>query len=156
MSAIIGSIVGFLGSAVTPIAEHFTKKQDYKFQLQKMDKQAELIAKGYTHEMRMFEQQAYDNEHERLIEHDIQISKHTGFIGALQRSVRPVITYSFFLLFALVEISILYKAISMDMPLTEAIVIVWDEDTKAVWAAIISFWFGNRAMEKAKNRLKPQ
>ena len=27
---------------------------------------------------------------------------------------------------------------------------LWDEDTKAIFAAIISFWFGSRAIDKAK------
>ena len=35
---------------------------------------------------------------------------------------------------------------------SEAIQLLWDEDTKAIFAAIISFWFGSRAVEKARKR----
>jgi hypothetical protein len=119
-----------------------------------MEKKAELIKNGYTHEMQMFEQQANDKEHERLIEHDISINRGTGFMSALQKSVRPVITYSFFILFAIVEINLLQKALSMNVPFDKALTLVWDEDTQAIFAAVISFWFGNRAFEKARIRIK--
>lgn len=152
MSALLGSLLGFGGSIVPAITDYFSKKQDQKFELQKMEKQAELIKRGYTHEMQMFEQQANDKEHERLIQHDISINQGTGFISALQKSVRPVITYSFFILFATVEITLLQKAMALNLPFNEALSAVWDEDTKAIFAAIISFWFGNRAIEKARIR----
>ena len=155
MSALLGSLLGFGGSIIPEITGYFSKKQDQKFELQKMEKKAELIKNGYTHEMQMFEQQANDKEHERLIEHDISINKGTGFMSALQKSVRPVITYSYFALFAIVEVTLLKHAISMnDIPFNEAVTLVWDEDTQAIFAAIISFWFGNRAIEKARSRVK--
>jgi hypothetical protein len=103
--------------------------------------------------MQMFEQQASDKEHARLIEHDISINQGTGFISGLQRSVRPVITYSFFILFATVEITLLQKAMAMDIPFNEALAIIWDDDTQAIWAAVVSFWFGSRAIEKSRNRV---
>jgi hypothetical protein len=154
MSALLGSLLGFGGSIVPAITDYFGKKQDQKFELQKMEKQAELIKNGYTHEMQMFDQQANDKEHQRLIDHDISINKGTGFMSALQKSVRPVITYSYFALFAMVEITLLKHAISADVPFNEAVTLVWDEDTQAIFAAIISFWFGNRAIEKARLRIK--
>lgn len=153
MSALLGSLLGFSGSIIPTITDYFSKKQDQKFELAKMEKKAELIKNGYTHEMAMFEQQANDKEHERLIEHDISINKGTGFISGLQKSVRPVITYSFFILFATVEITLLQKAMALNVPFNEALTVVWDDDTEAIFAAIMSFWFGNRAMEKSRNRI---
>jgi hypothetical protein len=153
MSALLGSLLGFGGSIIPTITDYFSKKQDQKFELAKMEKKAELIKNGYTHEMQMFEQQANDKEHERLIEHDISINRGTGFISDLQKSVRPVITYSFFILFATVEFSLLQKAMAMNVPFNEALTVVWDDDTQSIFAAIMSFWFGNRAMEKARNRI---
>ena len=150
MSALLGSLLGFSGSVIPAITDYFTRKQDQKFELAKMEKKAELISNGYTHEMAMFEQQASDKEHERLIEHDISINRGSGFISGLQKSVRPIITYSFFILFATVEISLLQKAMSLNVPFDEALALVWDEDTQGIFAAVMSFWFGNRAFEKAR------
>ena len=103
LSGILGSLLGFGGSVVPAITDHFKTKSEQKFELQKMEKMAELRKAGFDHEMRMFEQQASDKEHERLIQHDISINQGTGFIAGLQKSVRPVITYCFFGLFAAIE-----------------------------------------------------
>ena len=68
LSGIVGSLLGFGGSVVPAVTEYFGKKQDNAFELKKMEKKAQLIKAGYTHEMQMFEQQASDKEHARLIE----------------------------------------------------------------------------------------
>jgi len=117
LSGLLGSLVGFGGSVVPAITDYFGKKQDQKFELAKMEKRAELMQAGYTQELEMFERQASDKEHERLIQHDISINQGTGIIAGLQKSVRPVITYSFFALFATVEVTLLMEAIKMEMPL---------------------------------------
>ena len=36
------------------------------------------------------------------------------------------------------------------MDLTAGMLAVWDEETQAIFSAIIAFWFGNRAMSKAR------
>jgi hypothetical protein len=37
---------------------------------------------------------------------------------------------------------------------TTALDVTWDGETQALFAAIMSFWFGNRAMSKARAVLK--
>ena len=126
-----------------------TKKMN---EIEKMKVMAELKASGYDHEMKMYEQQGADKEHDRLIQHDISINKGTGIIAGLQKSVRPVITYAFFGLFATIEITLLMQALEKGTDFAQAIQLLWDEDTKAIFAAIISFWFGSRAIEKARRK----
>ena len=43
-------------------------------------------------------------------------------------------------------------AIEKGTEFSEAIKLLWDDETKAIFAAIISFWFGSRAIEKARQR----
>ena len=150
LSGILGSLLGFGGSVVPAITDHFKTKSEQKFELQKMEKMAELRKAGFDHEMRMFEQQASDKEHERLIQHDISINQGTGFIAGLQKSVRPVITYCFFGLFAAIEVTLLMQALEEGKSVAESLNILWDDDTKAIFAAIISFWFGSRAIDKTR------
>lgn len=152
LSGLLGSILGFGGSVVPAITDHFKTKANNKFELQKMEKMAELRAAGFDHEMKMFETQAADNEHARLIEHDISINQGTGFIAGLQKSVRPIITYCFFGLFAVIEVTLLMEALEKGTDFSEAINILWDDDTKAIFAAIISFWFGSRAIDKSRRK----
>ena len=152
MLSILGSLLGFAGSAAPAVMDHFKSKQNNKLELDKMRLHAELRKEGYDYDMKMFDKQAADNEHQRLIEHDISINKSTGIIAGLQKSVRPVITYCFFGLFAAIEVSLLMDALEKGADLTEALNVLWDDDTKAIFAAIISFWFGSRAIDKSRSK----
>lgn len=152
MLSLLGSLLGFAGSAVPAITDHFASKEDRKHELDKMRMHAELRKEGYDFDLKIHDAMGADNEHQRLIDHDISINKGTGFISGLQKSVRPVITYAFFGLFATIEITLLMDAIDKGTEFNEAIQLLWDEDTKAIFAAIISFWFGSRAIEKARRK----
>jgi hypothetical protein len=61
-----------------------------------------------------------------------------------------VITYAFFLLFATIEITLLMEALKAGTNFSEAINVLWDDETKGIFAAILSFWFGSRAIDKAR------
>jgi hypothetical protein len=150
LSGLLGSVLGFGGSVVPAITDHFKTKANNKFELQKMEKMAELRAAGFDHEMKMFETQAADKEHDRLIQHDISINQGTGFIAGLQKSVRPIITYCFFGLFCAIEITLLREALNSGTSIADSLGLLWDGDTKAIFAAIISFWFGSRAIDKSR------
>jgi len=150
LSGLLGSVLGFGGSVVPAITDHFKTKANNKFELQKMEKMAELRAAGFDHEMKMFETQAADKEHDRLIQHDISINQGSGIIAGLQKSVRPVITYCFFGLFCAIEITLLREALNSGTSIADSLGLLWDGDTKAIFAAIISFWFGSRAIDKSR------
>ena len=150
LSGLLGSVLGFGGSVVPAITDHFKTKSNNKFELQKMEKMAELRAKGYDHEIKMYEQMGADKEHDRLIQHDISINQGTGIIAGLQKSVRPVITYCFFGLFCAIEITLLREALNSGTSIADSLGLLWDGDTKAIFAAIISFWFGSRAIDKSR------
>jgi hypothetical protein len=65
--------------------------------------------------------------------------------------VRPVLTYAFFFLFATIKGVTLYAMVSTSgMDLTAGLLTIWDGETQAIFSAIIAFWFGNRAMSKAR------
>lgn len=152
MLSLLGSLLGFAGSAVPAITDHFAAKEDRKLELDKMRLMAELKKEGLEFDLKMYNTMGADKEHERLIQHDIAINQGSGIISSLQKSVRPVITYAFFGLFCVIEITLLMDAIEKGTDFSEAIGLLWDEDTKAIFAAIISFWFGSRAIEKARRK----
>ena len=152
MLSLLGSLLGFAGSAVPAVTDIFKDKADRKHEIEKMKTMAELKAQGYDMHMKFYEVMGADKEHERLIAHDTAIMQSTGWTSVLQKSVRPVITYAFFGLFATIEITLLMNALEMGTPFDQAIQLLWDEETKAIFAAIISFWFGSRAVEKARRK----
>ena len=112
---------------------------------------AELQKAGFTQDQVMYSMTARDDEHARLINHDIEISKGTGFVSAIQKLVRPLITYAFFGLFAAVEISILVKVMESGAEFSDAIQYLWDDETQVMFATVMTFWFGNRVFEKLKD-----
>lgn len=150
ISGLIGSLLGFGSSVVPAITDHFKSKRNQEFELQKMEKMAELQKAGYDHEIKRYQEMGLHEEQKALLEHDTTISRGTGFISGLQKSVRPVITYCFFFLFAAIEFMLLKEALNSGMDLSSALNVIWDDDTKAIFAAVISFWFGSRAVEKAR------
>ena len=154
MLTVLGSLLGFAGSAVPSVIEHFTKKQENKKQIELARVQAELARQNADIDLTKFQMRAVDDEHSRLLEHDMALSKDTGFFGGMRKSVRPVITYLFFGLFAAVKGTSVFVLLG-DQELTAvslnaALLKVWDPETQAMFAAIISFWFGSRAIEKGK------
>jgi len=147
MVSLIGALIGFAGSAVPSVIDHFKAKQTQKTQIEILRIQGELAKAGSEMDLLSFQEKASDNEHRRLIEHDIAMQSDTGFMAGLRKSVRPLITYLFFAIFAAVKIAGLNDAMDNN-DFNTAINIVWDTETKAIFAAIISFWFGSRALEK--------
>jgi hypothetical protein len=148
MLTLIGSLLGFAGSAIPGVLEHFTRKEDNKKHLEIMKVQADLIKQNAEIDMQKFSMMAIDNEHARLIQHDIALQEDQGALAWLRKSVRPVITYLFFSLFAAVKVSTLYHGMEAGQDFYTAINLAWDEETQGIFAAIISFWFGSRAIEK--------
>ncbi len=72
-------------------------------------------------------------------------------LGALAGSVCPVITYAFFLHFARVKGSALYVLVMVEgMLLAEALPRIWDPETQALFAVVMSFRFGQRALSKLR------
>ena len=71
-----------------------------------------------------------------------------GFGSSFRGSVRPVITYAFFGLFVAVQIVIMVKVMNEGGNWAAAVTLMWTAETSGLFAAIMSFWFGNRAVSK--------
>jgi len=82
-----------------------------------------------------------------LYEHDQTLKTSSTFISALRASVRPVITYFFFFTFVGVELSVIFNLV--DPSLIDKI---WSDNTAGLFAAVLSFWFGSRAMSKVMRK----
>ena len=105
MLSILGSLIGFAGSAVPAVTDIFKGKDERKHELDKMRMMAELRQQGMDFDLKMYDTMGADKEHQRLMEHDIAISKETGFFAGLKKGVRPIITYCFFGFFLFYKIS---------------------------------------------------
>ena len=70
------------------------------------------------------------------------------FINALRSSIRPVITYVFFITFIVIKTAVIVVMIKQNASMVEMIKAVWDQDTMARFGAVMGFWFGSRILEK--------
>ena len=81
MLSILGSLIGFAGSAIPSVTDIFKEKDQRKHELEKMKAMAALKKEGMDFDLKMFEAKANDEEHKRLMAHDIAISQGTGFMS---------------------------------------------------------------------------
>ena len=73
-------------------------------------------------------------------------------VPARRRTVPRPLFYLFFTLFAVIKGTALYGLIYTDGIVWEiAIQTLWDEETQGIFAAIISFWFGSRALQRSRS-----
>ncbi len=151
MLTLIGSLLGFVSSLFPDLLRLFRERQDRQHELAILDRQMEMMRSGHQQRLDEIQVQADIAESQALY----KSAAPTGvkWVDALAGTVRPVITYAFFALFAAVKGSALYVLISVEgMLLAQALPQIWDPETQALFAAVMSFWFGQRALAKARGR----
>ena len=149
MIAFLSSILGFLSAGLPHLLEYFKSKQDNGHELEMLRLQAELAkietagkveAVGLQTDAEMYKDQV-------LLAMEAMKPTGHGFIDALNASVRPVLAYAFFGLYAAVKAAQWY-ALGDDEVLPWAIDKLWNVEDQAIFAGIISFYFGQRAFRK--------
>ena len=149
MLTLLGSLLGFVTSAFPDLLGLFRDHQDRNHELAILDRQMEQMKLGHQQRLEEVEIQADIAESKALHRHDKPVG--VAWVDALRATVRPVITYAFFMLFASVKGSALYVLIAIEgLLLTEALPRIWDPETQALFAAVMSFWFGSRALTKLR------
>ena len=147
MMTIIGSLLGFGTSFLPEVLNYFKRGQEQKYELQRMQMQMELMAKKSELKISELDKEAEIKETEGLYKHDDVDAG--GFINALRGSVRPTITYAFFGVFVAIKVTALLSLMNQSgVSLNMALDTIWDDQTAGLFAAIMSFWFGNRAVSK--------
>jgi|TARA_R100000458_G_C8149311_1_gene157551 hypothetical protein len=148
MLSLLGSLLGFGTSFLPKVMDYFQDKSDKKHELAVMEVQIKQQKELAIQKLEMVNVEADIREVEALQ----KSMQPTGvkWVDGLRGSVRPVITYAFFLLFCFVEISAYLALTASGVSGLDALNAVWDEDTKALFAAVIAFWFGGRAISRAK------
>jgi hypothetical protein len=148
MLTLLGSLLGFLGSAFPQILKLFQEAHDRRHELAILNLQIEQQRQGHQQRLEEIQRDGDIKQSLALYQHDSQPAGYK-WVEALRASVRPVLTYAFFLLFAAVKIAGLYTMVGFDgMSLAVALPLIWDAETQALFAAIMTFWFGQRAMGK--------
>ena len=150
MISLLGTLIGFGTSIVPEVLGYFKQKQANEQQLNMLEAKAKYASQLSELKLKELDAEADIQETKSIYEHDRTIDA-SPFIDSLRGSVRPVITYLFFLMFICVKGVLMYALIAnQNLDWTIAIEMACDSETQAIFSAIIAFWFGNRAMSKAR------
>ena len=136
MTVLIGSILGFLGSIVPEAFKMFKQYSDDKQELLLLEKQMEFAKQNQKLKLQEINTNADIAESKALYK-----TYNTGikWVDALNGTVRPIIAYSFFLLYVFIKI---IQAVETPWAL-------WTPTDEAIFAGVISFYFGRRSLEKS-------
>ena len=148
MLSLLGSLLGFGTSFLPKVMDYFQDKQDKSHELKVMEVQIRQQKELASQKLEMINVEADVREIEAL-QKSMQPTG-VAWVDGLRGSVRPVITYAFFGLFIFVEVSAYLALTASGVSGLDAVTAVWDEDTKALFAAVIAFWFGGRAISRGK------
>ena len=171
MLTIVSTLVSFLMGGLPKIFDFLQDRSDKKHELQlaqmQTEREMQLLAAGYAAQQHIEEikldeiktQTEADNkqvligaqqaEMAAIYAHDTSLNEGTSqWMKDLRASVRPVITYGFFFLLVAIDATLAYKGISSGVEFNVLADQLWDDETQALFAAIISFHFGGRAFGK--------
>lgn len=144
MLTLLGSLLGFLSAMAPDFMKMFQGNLDHKREMEFARLQAELARDAHTYRMEEVSAQADIAEAKAIYK-----TYQTGidWVDALNGTVRPVLAYAFFLLYCYVKVQ---QFIMADHNLPWTVTGLWSVEDQAIFAGIISFYFGQRAMQKVR------
>jgi hypothetical protein len=143
MFALLGSSVGFASSLLPDVFAMFRDKKDKAHELAILRMQMELTEKRRSNRLAEIRAEADATESQYIYKFAEKSGNPT--IDALCTSVRPVLSYAFFSLYAFIKIAAFVLLHRYNNDTLLSIAQVWSEEDLTIFSAIISFWFGHRA-----------
>lgn len=163
MIALLSALLGFISSATPDMFRLFRDARDRDHELALLKLQMEYdtarIAEGAAERAARLEAVALSTQQAEQVSLNARLKEQmTGihWVDALAGSVRPVLTYSFFALYALVKLAQFHLLMHPVLPwavgstMAQALVLVWSEEDIAIFSAIMAFWFGSRVMRRGR------
>ena len=171
MLTIFSTLVSFLMGGLPKILEYFQDKSDKSHELalarMQTERELQLAAAGYVAQQQIeaikldeIKTQtssaekislidAQQSEMQAIYAHDAALGEGTStWMKDLRASVRPVITYGFFFLLVGIDGVLAYKGLTSGIEFNTLADQLWDNETQALFASIIVFYFGGRAFGK--------
>jgi hypothetical protein len=147
MITILSLIFGFLGSAVPELFKYLKDKQDKMHEIAILQLQMQHSREAANERLEEIESRG-DIEQYEYVYKPIRIK----WVEAFNSTVRPVIAYCFFAVYACCKIAVVLKIQDFTtLPLSELYAILWKEEDSALFAGIMSFYFSNRSFQKLRS-----
>lgn len=146
MITLFGSLFGFISSMIPEFFQFFKDREDKKHELKILELQLAQQRQGHIERLEEIQTQADISEASAIYK-----TYTTGihWVDALNGSVRPVLAYAFFLLYALTKF---LQMILINEITPQLLPLLWGEEDQAIFAGIISFYFGQRAFAKFRKK----
>lgn len=149
ITTLLASLLGFVGSIVPECFKIFQDKRDRAHELEILKMQFEQQKLGLSQRLEEVRLQV-DAEAAKAMYGTYKIG--VQWVDALNGTVRPVLAYAFFALYATVKVLQWFQFQAIVASAFEMAGLLWSAEDQAIFAAIISFYFGHRAMQQ---RAKP-
>ena len=144
MFTLIGSLLGFATSFLPQVMTYFQARSDRKHELAMVLALGKVQEKLQSGRLQVAHVDADIREIESIHDHDrTAINRSSRWMVNLSASVRPIITYLFFIEWATLTIMVTFNWLAW-----EDYASIWNEPTQIIFAAIVSFWFGSRTFNR--------
>ncbi len=146
MLTLLGSLLGFVGSLVPEVFKMVRDRTDQAHELAILDRQIDMMKT--KHKLTLEELNAIGETEAVKVLYKYPQKMGILWVDALSGSVRPLITYAFFILYVAlkgVQIYGLWCALPA-MGWDHLLMKIWQEEDQILFATVMSFWFGQRAL----------
>ena len=147
MLTLLAPFLGILGSLLPSLVKIFERKQELQHEIELIKVKLEAARVQGNIDIAVKSAEADVAEGKSLRDHDMSLDG-GHYVNILRASIRPVVTYVFFILFVAVKVSAAYVMIKTGQSIPEMLKAVWDADTQALFSTIMGFWFGSRYFER--------
>jgi Holin of 3TMs, for gene-transfer release len=144
MMSLLGALLGFLGSLVPELLKQAADWRDKQHELKLLQLQIQQAASQQLHRMEEIGIQAEAEASKALY---TTWKSGIDWVDALNGTVRPVIAYAFFGLYACLKL-MQFSMLDAANPLPWQVTAMWNEEDQAIFAGIISFYFGSRSLRR--------
>ncbi len=150
-TALLSTLGGSLLSTLPEVLKFFTKKEDQKFELEKLKLGLQADVTRSKNKVDELNVEADIKEGQSLYAHDASIDG-GQYINAFRALIRPLLTVLFFGVWAGIKVFVLMNGLNAGIDFVSLIPLVWDEDTAVIFGSIMGFWFGSRGIEARYRR----
>lgn len=174
MMTLLSTLISFLMSGTPKILEYFQDRSDKKHELElarmQTERELQMLERGYAAQAKIEEIKidqleietnaqttqavigAQQAEMQALYAHDIAIGQGASqWVTDLRASTRSILTLGFYFLLVLIDVGTFIHGVRVGADFNDMANQLWDEDTRIMFAAIITFHFGGRAFGKGNN-----
>jgi len=148
MIALLGSLIGFISSLAPDLFKLLADRRDKAHELDVLEAQIEMQKLGVSQHLEEIRLQTDAAMYQAA--HAPQQITGIHWVDALNASVRPVIAYAFFALYAAIKVMKFATLSGNNLPWQ--IDMLWTDEDLAIFSGIISFYFGSRALKARQQK----